>query len=162
MHRSRATCLLLTSTLVSVLAVSCAQNPITPPDTRAADEAAIRALDAKWVQAVQAKDVSQFLNFYADDASVFVPDSPVATGKDAISAAWTALVNTPGFSLTFAPSKVVVSKSGDLAYEIGDFSMTFNDKKGKPQTSKAKYIVIWARQADGSWKAVVDAPTTSQ
>lgn len=162
MRNIRLLCLLLASGIVSILAASCAQKPVTPPDTRAADEAAIRALDAKWAQAVQAKDVSQLSSFYADDASVFVPEAPVATGKDAITAAWTALANTPGFSLTFAPSKVVVSKSGDLAYEIGDFSMTFNDKKGKPQTSKAKYIVIWARQADGSWKAVVDAPTTSQ
>ena len=148
-----------------LLVASCAQappQPAAPPDTRAADEAAIRALDAEWAKAVAAKDVSTAMKFYADNASVFVPDSPVATGKDAILAAWTALVSTPGFSLAFTPDKVVVSKGGDFAYEIGDFTMTFNDKKGKSQSSKAKYVVVWAKQADGSWKAVVDAPTTSQ
>jgi ketosteroid isomerase-like protein len=67
----------------------------------------------------------------------------------------------PGFALSFAPSKVEVSKSGDLAYEIGDYSLTFSDKKGKPLTTKAKYVVVWGKQADGSWKVLVDAPNTT-
>ena len=34
-------------------------------------------------------------------------------------------------------------------------------KKGKPQTVKAKYVVVWGKQSDGKWKALVDAPTTT-
>ncbi len=30
--------------------------------------------------------------------------------------------------------------------------MTLNDKKGKPQTVKAKYVVVWGKQLGGSWK----------
>jgi ketosteroid isomerase-like protein len=56
---------------------------------------------------------------------------------------------------------VTVARSGDLAYEVGDYEMTINDKKGKPQTVKAKYVVVWGKQSDGKWKALVDAPTTT-
>jgi ketosteroid isomerase-like protein len=54
-----------------------------------------------------------------------------------------------------------VSKGGDMAYEIGDYQITFSGKKGKPETTKAKYVVVWGKQADGSWKALVDAPNTT-
>jgi ketosteroid isomerase-like protein len=56
---------------------------------------------------------------------------------------------------------VEVAKAGDLAYEIGHYELTMSDKKGKAQTSKAAYVVVWGKQADGSWKALVDAPTTT-
>jgi ketosteroid isomerase-like protein len=54
-----------------------------------------------------------------------------------------------------------VSVAGTMAYEVGDYQLTMNDKSGKPQTSKGKYVVIWGKQSDGSWKALVDAPTTT-
>ena len=56
----------------------------------------------------------------------------------------------------------MVSKSGDMAYEIGDYQITFsNPKKGKPIVTKAVYVVVWGKQADGTWKAQLDAPNTS-
>lgn len=71
------------------------------------------------------------------------------------------MLGLPGFALTFTPSKIEVSRFGDLAYETGEYAMTLNDKKGKPQTVRAKYVVVWGKQADGNWKALVDAPTTT-
>lgn len=151
----------------AVLASSCSQRtkPIQPaaePDHRAADVAAIRAADAAWVKAATAKDASQFVSFYAPDASLLPPGAPMTTGKEAITEAWQGMMKQPGFALTFAPTKVVVSKSGDLAYDLGNYSLTVNDAHGKPQTSKGKYVAVWAKQPDGTWKVVVDAPTTTQ
>ena len=134
----------------------------TPPDHRAADAAAIRATDADWVKTVTAKDPGAFTAFYAEDAVMLPPGGQMASGKEAITKTWTALSSQPGFALTFAPTKVEVSKSGELAYEVGDYELTVNDKRGKPQTAKGKYVVVWGKQPDGSWKALVDAPTTTQ
>ena len=153
--------------LLTVLATATACNTATQPtqpaaqDTRAADEAAIRAADAEWVKAVGAKDMQQSTSYYADTAQLFAPNAPAAQGKDAIQKAFTGLLAMPGFALTFAPTKVEVSRSGDLAYETGDYELTTNDKKGKPQTTKAKYVVVWGKQPDGTWKALVDSPTTT-
>jgi len=62
---------------------------------------------------------------------------------------------SPGFALKFASTKIEVARSGDLAYEIGTYELTGNDAKGRPQTAKGKYVVVWKKQA-GSWKAAAD------
>jgi uncharacterized protein (TIGR02246 family) len=151
--------LLLTSTACNTATQP--TQPVVPPDTRAADEAAIRAADAEWVKAVAAKDMLQSTSYYADTAQLFAPNAPAAQGKDAIQKAFTGLLAMPGFALTFAATKVEVARSGDLAYETGDYELTANDKKGKPQTTKAKYVVVWGKQPNGTWKALVDSPTTT-
>jgi ketosteroid isomerase-like protein len=61
----------------------------------------------------------------------------------------------PGFSITFAPSKAVIAKSGDMAYEIGTFQTTVNDAQGKPTSSVGKFVVNWQKR-DGQWKVVAD------
>jgi uncharacterized protein (TIGR02246 family) len=130
-------------------------------DTRAADEAAIRAVDAAWTKAAESKDGASFAAVYADGASLMAPGAPITTGKEAIAKGLTGMMADKNFALSFGPTKIEVAKSGDMAYELGDYSLTQSDKKGKAQTSKGKYVVVWGKQADGSWKALVDAPTTT-
>lgn len=132
----------------------------TPVDHRAADEATIRGLDSAWTKAAEAKNVDQAVAYYADDASMLAPAEPVATGKAAIRAAWSGMLGAPGAALTFGPDKIDVS--GDRAVDMGTYTYTVNDKAGKPQTSKARYVVVWGKQADGSWKVLIDTPTTTQ
>jgi uncharacterized protein (TIGR02246 family) len=134
--------------------------PATQANDHAADEAAIRGLDSSWVKAVAAKNADQATSYYAADGVLMAPGAPMATGKDAIRGGWAGLMALPGFALTFGPDKISVA--GELAYEIGSYQLTMNDKSGKPQTSAGKYVVVWGKQPDGSWKAVLDAPTTTQ
>ncbi len=166
MSRSRSHLLLFAA--APLLLVSCASTvpqptrPVAPPDTRAADESTIRSLDADWVKAVASKDADRSASFYADNAMLFVPGAPLSSGKEAVQKAVKEELVAPGTTLSFTPTKVTVARSSDLAYEIGDYSLTVTPKSGKPQTQKGKYIVVWGKQSDGSWKALVDAPTTTQ
>jgi len=121
----------------------------------AADEHIIHDIDTLWSRAAAAKDLDKTVSYYADDASLLPPNAPIASGKDAIRAAWSQLMSTPGFSLSFGPTKVVVSKSRDLAYEIGTFQLTANDAQGKPVTTFGKYVVAWEKRR-GQWKAGAD------
>jgi uncharacterized protein (TIGR02246 family) len=152
--------------LVLVLAfAACAQpqpapSPTPTPDTRAADEAAIRAAVKEWSAAAQAKDPDKFSSFYADDAVVMLANSPDFSGKSAIREALGGMMQDPNFALSFENDKVVVARSGDLAYETGTFSLTMSDPKKKPATEKGHYVVVWQKQGDGAWKAMVDAPVS--
>ena len=130
-------------------------------DTRAADEEAIRAADAAWSKAAGDKDPAKMASFYAENAVVMAPGMGAVKGRDAIQQALTGMMQDPNFALSFAPTKIVVAKGGDMAYELGDFSMTTSDKKKKPSTLKATYVVVWGKQLDGAWKCLVDAPTTT-
>ncbi len=130
-------------------------------DTRAADEEAIRAADAAWSKAARDKDPAKMASFYAENAVVMAPGMGAVKGRDAIQQALAGMMQDPNFALSFAPTKIVVAKAGDQAYELGDFSMTSSDKKKKPATLKATYVVVWGKQLDGAWKCLVDAPTTT-
>jgi uncharacterized protein (TIGR02246 family) len=158
-------CALIFAILALLTACNTASQPTGQPaasvDTRAADEAAIRSLDAEWVKAIASKDLAKATSYYSDTAEMFTPSTAAASGKEAVQKLCAGMLGLPGFALTFAPSKVEVARSGDLAYETGEYEMTLNDKKGKPQTVKAKYVVVWGKQAGGNWKALVDAPTTT-
>ena len=130
------------------------------PDTRATDEQAIRAADAEWLKALQAKDLDHALSFYADDASLFPVSAPIATGKKAIRTNWAHLLAIPGFSLNWQITKVEVSRAGDLAYVQGTYEASFNDATGKPVTEPGKWVMVWKKQADGVWKAVAEIYNT--
>ena len=136
-------------------------QPSVPPDTRAADESAIRTVVADWSKAAASKDAAKTAAFYADNGTLFAPGAPAASGREAVQKTWEALMATPGYALTFASTKVEVARSGDFAYDVGNYELTTNDKKGKPQVAKCKYLVVWQKQPSGDWKALVDSATTS-
>jgi len=112
-----------------LLASSCSQQ--TPADTRAAGESAIRELDAQWSKTAAANDLEGTVSFYSDDATLLPPNAPIATGKQAIRASWAALLG-PGVSVSWQVSKIEVSRSGDLGYLIGVYSL--NDERSARQT----------------------------
>jgi len=145
---------------------ACAQQapapppPTPPPDTRAADEATIHAAVKDWSASAEAKDPEKFTSFYAEDAVVMLPGIPDASGKTAIRETIGGMMKDPHFALSFAADKVVVARSGDIAYETGSYSMTMSDAKKKASTEKGHYVVVWQKQADGGWKVVVDTPVS--
>jgi uncharacterized protein (TIGR02246 family) len=126
------------------------------------DEQAIRKLDKDWSAAAQSKDVAKTIAFYADDASALPFNAPIASGKDQIRELWTHLTSMPGFSLTFGPTKIEVAKSGDLAYDVGTFELKANDAQGDATTQIGKYVVVWKKQSDKQWKAILDMFSTDK
>jgi uncharacterized protein (TIGR02246 family) len=125
-------------------------------------EEAIRKCDAEWSHAAEAKDLEKTVSFYAEDGSVLPFGAPIATGKEQVRQVWSHLMSLPGFSLTFAPTKVQVAKAGDLAYDVGTFALKLNDAQGNSTTTPGKYVVVWKKQADGKWKAVADIFNTDK
>jgi ketosteroid isomerase-like protein len=149
---------LILFTLLFTLTTACQTQttPATTTDTRAADESAIRTADIEWSKAAGTKDVEKTIAFYSADAIVMPPNSPQATGKESIRAIWKGLLGAPGFSGGWKPAKVEVAKSSDIAYVTGTYEFTENDASGKPMTDKGKYVEVWKKQTDGSWKCAVD------
>jgi uncharacterized protein (TIGR02246 family) len=141
-----------------VLLTACTQAPPpAPPDTRAADEQAIRNQETAAQQAWTAKDVDKVAALYADDATVMLPDTPVMTGKAAISAGFKGAGSDPNFSLSLQTTSVDVSKGGDLGYVRGSYMVHQTDAKTKKATmEKGNYVLVYKKQADGSWKIVAD------
>jgi uncharacterized protein (TIGR02246 family) len=125
------------------------------PDNRAANEAAIRDLDAQWSKTAAAHDLNGTLSYYSDDAVLLPPNAPVANTKDAIRAVWVELA-APSVAISWQASKVEVAKSGDLAYSIGSYTLAMQDPEGKLISDRGKFMEVWKKQSDGKWKAVAD------
>ncbi len=154
---TRRPCLLLVASAFAACFAACSQpQPAAPPDTRAADEAVIRAADADWSKAATAKDLDKVVSYYTDDAVLFAPKAPAFVGKDNIRKAWQGLLATPNMQMTITPLAVDVARSGDLAVERGSFQVASTDKKGKPTTESGQFVIVWKKQADGSWKVAAD------
>jgi uncharacterized protein (TIGR02246 family) len=148
------------SLVVAVVLLSLGGCTSTPTVNVAAEEKAIRAVEADFARAVAAKDLEKGLSFYAEDAVMLNQNEPIAAGKTAIRASWTRMLAMPDMALTWAVDKVEVAKSGDVAYDYGSYNMGFTGPSGKKVSDRGKYATIWKKQADGSWRAVLDMANT--
>jgi uncharacterized protein (TIGR02246 family) len=152
----------LLSILALVFVVACApapQEPVEAPDTREADEAAIRAAVRDWTAAAEAKDADRFASFYMDDGVLMLEGMPDIHGQSDLREGMTGMMQDPNFSLSFDTDDVEVARSGDMAYETGTYTMTVTDPStSAPVTERGSYVVVWRKQDDGSWKVAVDAP----
>jgi ketosteroid isomerase-like protein len=145
--------------LAALLLSGCNHTPPAAqaePDGRADAEAAIRKADADWAKAGQSRNVDAWMAFYTDDAVILPPNEPMATGKENVRKSIAGLLSLPDLSLTWQAQKVEAAQSGDIGYLYGTYDMKASDGKGKPITDKGKILEIWKKQADGSWKCIVD------
>ena len=143
----------LTGCYLALLAPGCKQQQ---PDTRAADEAAIRQADIAWSKVAEAKQLDSFIGYFLDDAVELGPNEPMAAGKEAIRKMMSDMFAMPGFGIKWQPNKAEAARSGDFGYSLGTYEVTMNDPKGKPMADRGKYVTIWKKQTDGSWKITLD------
>jgi uncharacterized protein (TIGR02246 family) len=141
--------------LVAVCSFGCGGGA-HPSGSPAAEEAAVRATDAQWLAAAQARDLERILPFWADDATIIPSAEPAITGKAAIRQYVAGAFGSPGFSISWQTDKIEVSSSGDLAYSTGTNQITFNNTEGKTVVANNRAVVVWKKQPDGSWKCIVD------
>jgi ketosteroid isomerase-like protein len=129
-----------------VMAAACSQSVNVEQE-----RAALLQVDREWSQSV--KDTDKFMTYFAADATAYPPGMPIATGTAKIREIITGMMSGPGFSLTWTPTKADVSASGDVGYTAGTYEMNMS---AMPAPEKGKYVTIWKKQADGSWKAIED------
>lgn len=116
----------------------------------------IWAADTAWNKTYEAKDLDKAVAFCDDQVSLLWPNAPVATGKNAITKLTASAFAIPDFKLAWQPNKVGIARSGDLGYTSGTYIWSFKDGLGKPVSDKGKYLTVWKKQADGSWKVLFD------
>jgi uncharacterized protein (TIGR02246 family) len=112
--------------------------------------AAIEAANAKFSEAFARGDAKALAAMYTIDAIVFPPDSETVRGNQAIGEFWKT-TRTSGVQSAVLTT-VDVGRSGDVAYESGKVTLTIKSEGKEPTTAMSKYVVVWMRQPDGSWK----------
>jgi uncharacterized protein (TIGR02246 family) len=116
----------------------------------------IRDAENARMKAAAAKDLDAFVATYADDASILSPNMPIFSGKQPIKDGLKPMLADPLFSLILMPTRVEVAKSGDLAFTQGPYKFTFSDLRGNKFEDEGKYLTVWRKLPDGTWKVVED------
>jgi ketosteroid isomerase-like protein len=141
-----------TALLIFIVLTGCGEEK---NDTKAEGEKLMQ-ISREWSKTAATGSIEKTLSYWADDAVVLSPGQPPIKGKNSIREMVQGTSKIPGFKISWEPLSVSVSKSGDLAYMIEQNQITFNDSLGKPITEFNKGVTIWRKEADGSWKNVVD------
>jgi ketosteroid isomerase-like protein len=128
-----------------------------PEANRDADVAAIKALLDQWVQLYNAEDFDRLVSiFNAENTTLMPPNESACKGKDAILL-W--YQKASGLNAEHVDSSVVedVRVSGDLAVAWGtDSSIMTPRSGGEPVKSSYKWIDVFERQPDGTWKCICE------
>jgi ketosteroid isomerase-like protein len=127
-------------------------KPVAAVATLDQSIAAVKDADAAWAKAAAAHDLVNTLSYYASDAVVLPAHEEMLTNKPDILKSWTALLDKNN-TVTWKSMWVESAKSGELVYDVGTYTLTTKVGKGKPVVDRGKYLAVWKKQDDGTWKA---------
>lgn len=129
------------------------------PSDSAGARAAIDSLNTHLVAAMTKGDAAGMSSHYTDDAIFMNPGAPSIVGRTAIGAMLAGMMQSATLSnVAVRTERVLVS--GDLAIENGRYAWTVTPKGGAAMPDSGKYLTVWQKQADGSWKVIRDINNT--
>lgn len=115
---------------------------------------AIEEGNAKFAEAVRQGDGAAIAALYTEDATLLPPDSDLIQGRVGIETFWKG-----GLQMGIKEAvltTVDVSGGGDFAYEIGKYAIKIQPEGQEPLEQQGKYVVVWKKTSDGTWKLHVD------
>jgi ketosteroid isomerase-like protein len=129
-------------------------NPLMDP-TAKPGKVLLFDLEAKFAKDTKDRGGAGFASWFAEDGVALGNGQPPVIGRVAIekSANWT----PQAYQLTWTPTDAQMGPSGDMGYTWGHFEGRSKDANGNPVLTSGRYMTIWRKQADGSWKVVLDA-----
>ena len=115
---------------------------------------AIEDVEAKFTVAFNQGDAAGVAALYTEDATLLPPNSEMIQGKQGIQDFWNG-----GFQMGLKDATLTtvdVGGSGDTAYSIGKYTLKIQPEGQEGMSDSGKYVVVWKRQADDTWKYHVD------
>lgn len=111
-------------------------------------------LEAKFAKATADGGGPAFAAWFAADGVSLANGQAPVHGHDAIArqATW----SPKSYQLVWTPTDGVMSPSGDMGYTWGHYEGQSHDADGNSKVTTGRYLTIWRREADGSWKVVLD------
>ena len=124
--------------------------------TTSSDEEAGKLMQTsrEWSKAAAAGNTEAVLSYFDETAIMISEGQPPVRGKQAIREYLAQTSRIPGFKIEWEPQEAKVS--GDLGYMIERTRITMDGPQGTQVTQNMQALTVWRKQADGSWKNVVD------
>ena len=153
--------------LVGLVLVLAGCAPAAPQVDIAAEKAAIEKMLADWVDAANQggeAGAEGYASFVTEDATVLPPNAERIDGRESVREWVLQFTQAEDFSIDWKATDIEVAADGKLAYAIGTYEYSLKDDGGNPVSDKGKFVDLFKKQADGSWKRSVgifnsDLPT---
>ena len=127
-----------------------------PEDTSQADLAAFDDLREREMAAFSAGDMETLREVFASDAALLPPNEPGFQGTDNMESWLAAMQEQVSLEAAYTDSDVTLA--GDWAFERVAFTLTLTPRAGGEAVQETgKGVHVYQRQADGTWKIVLDA-----
>ena len=132
--------------------VSCTTAP--PPDTSAADAESIRAASSQVADRFNSQDMVALASAYSIDARLIPPNFEIIVGRENIQA-WFEQADAK-LQLNITDLQV----SGDMAYVLGDYTISSQPDEGEGWNDTGNYLEIW-KKVNGTWMFDLDIWNTN-
>lgn len=142
--------------LICVLIVGC--KPPEQFDT-AAVKAKIDAACKAQEQAIVKGDVAAAASNYEENAVILPSNMPMVKGRASIEKTMTGWMQSGMKMKEFTSTTISVEGAGEFAIQLGKYFQTF-EIGGKVVADTGKFVTVWRKQVDGSWKMEYDIWTT--
>jgi ketosteroid isomerase-like protein len=129
-------------------------NPLTDPRL-SPGTAFLFNLEAKFAADTTTGGGKAFASWFADDAMTLSNKQAAVIGKGKIAA--DANWDPKQYQLTWTPQGGQMSPAGDMGFTWGHYEGTSKDHNGNPVTTTGRYMTIWKKLPDGSWKVALDS-----
>jgi len=112
-------------------------------------------LEARFARATAEGGGKAFAAWFAEDAVTLSNGQAPLHGRAAIAkqATWLA----KDYQLLWTPTDAVMSPSGDMGYTWGHYEGHSKDPDGNAKVTTGRYLTIWRKEVDGSWKVLLDS-----
>jgi len=129
-------------------------NPLTNPGLTPEVEF-LYQLEAKFAADTAKGGGKAFGTWFAPDAVTLENGGPPVVGHDAIAAkaTWT----PEAYQLKWTPEGARMSPQADMGFTWGHYEGDSKDAQGNPVKQTGRYMTVWKKQPDGSWKVELDA-----
>jgi uncharacterized protein (TIGR02246 family) len=139
--------------VVALVAACQAEEGDDAADTRARAE--IDSLGRQWEEAANRGEVERIMEIYAPDAVILPPGGPVIEGSETIRELFRQEFERFDTKLAFTTQEIEVE--GDMAFRRGRYVWRGTPRlSGQTVETTNKFLEVWRRQPDGSWKISVD------
>jgi ketosteroid isomerase-like protein len=129
-------------------------NPLTDPGLSPQVEFLYR-LEAKFAAETAKGGGRAFGSWFAPDAVTLGNGKAPVVGHDAIAAA--ATWSPDVYQLTWTPEGARMGPAGDMGFTWGHYEGVSRDAQGNQVKTAGRYMTVWKKQADSTWKVELDA-----
>ncbi len=106
---------------------------------------AIQQINAEFIELFEQRDATAIAAAYIEDGAILAPNQKTHRGRQALEDFWKGFFDEIGGAANI--ESVEIAGEGDLAYQWATYSM-----EGGEQSDAGKFVEIYKRQSDGSWK----------